>query len=96
MAHVAYKFVVWTDTIWLLWSENWPLRSDICLQRIVSVVGSTAIFFAFQKIFAIIWGKKRAGAQSTSSLRSFWNWVFVLTTGTALTHLLLSGQLFKT
>jgi hypothetical protein len=39
------------QAIWLLWSENWPLRSDICLQRIVSVVGSTAIFFAVQKMF---------------------------------------------
>jgi hypothetical protein len=35
--------------IWpLLWSKNWPLRSDICLQRIVSVVLSKV---AVQKMF---------------------------------------------
>jgi hypothetical protein len=32
-------------------TEIWLLRSDICLQRIISVVGSTAIFFAVQKMF---------------------------------------------
>jgi hypothetical protein len=59
-----------------LWSENLPLRSDICLQRIVSVVGSTkvcstAIFSQFKRCFAIIWGKKHTSAQSKSTLRSF-------------------------
>jgi hypothetical protein len=39
-------------------------------------------FSQFKRCFAIIWGKKHAGAQSKSSLRSFWNWAFVLTTAT--------------
>jgi hypothetical protein len=65
-----------------LWLEKWPLRSDICLQRIVSVVSSTVIFSQFKRCFSIIWGKKRASVQSKSSLRSFWNWAFVLTTAT--------------
>jgi hypothetical protein len=60
----------WTDKIWLLWSENCPLRSDNCLQRIVSVVGSTGIFSLLKRCFAIIWGKKRAGAQENTQPKS--------------------------
>jgi hypothetical protein len=71
----------WSAEMWL---EKWPLRSDICLQRIVSVVSSMhmVIFSQFKRCFAIIWGKKSASVQSKSSLRSFWNWAFVLTTAT--------------
>jgi hypothetical protein len=38
--------------------ENCLLRSDICLQRIDSVVGSTGIFSLLKRCFAIISGKK--------------------------------------
>jgi hypothetical protein len=55
LAHVTYKFVVWTSAEIILYrfglnSQN--LTAVVKkIQRIVSVVGSTAIFFAVQKMF---------------------------------------------
>jgi hypothetical protein len=76
--HVTYKCVVSTNKIWLLWSENGLLgfkeSSQLSVQR--------PFFSQFKRCFAIIWGKKRAGAQSKSSLRSFWNGAFVLIAAT--------------
>jgi hypothetical protein len=71
--HVTYNFVVWTDIIWLLWSENWPPRwGQIIVFKVSSqLFGSTANFFRSSKDVLLLCFANNYLTQSGSNCQLF-------------------------